>query len=162
MTTTEEWIETPWRKGTEDDYWVRSCAWSAPGCHPVGCGVKLHVVDGKLVEVEGDETNPITQGRLCVRCLTLPEYIYNPERIIYPMKRDPKDRGLDKWERISWDEAIELIATKTEELQAKYGLETVAVFGGTGREACLYGPAVSSAVFRTHAPESRACSVTPP
>lgn len=149
MTTTEEWTETPWRKGTEDNYWVRSCAWSAPGCHPVGCGVKLHVVDGKLVEVEGDETNPITQGRLCVRCLTLPEYIYNPERIIYPMKRDFKDRGLDKWERISWDEAIELIATKTEELQAKYGRETVAVFGGTGREACLYGPAVSSAVFRT-------------
>ena len=145
----QDWQETPWRTGTEEDHWVRSCAWSAPGCHPVGCGVKLHVVDGKLVDVQGDESNPITQGRLCVRCLSLPEYIYHPKRIVHPMKRDPKDRGKDKWEQISWDEAIDLIVEKTEELQAKYGRETVAVFGGTGREACLYGPAFSSAVFRT-------------
>lgn len=144
-----EWTETPWRVGTENDHWVRSCAWSAPGCHPVGCGVRLHVVDGKLVEVEGDPEHPITQGRLCVRCLTLPEYLYHPKRIVHPLKRAPEDRGKDAWERITWDEAIDLIVEKTEELQAKYGRETVAVFGGTGREACLYGPAISSAVFRT-------------
>lgn len=59
-------MEQAYKTGTENDYWVRSCAWSAPGCHPVGCGIKLHVVDGKLVEVEGDEQHPITQGRLCV------------------------------------------------------------------------------------------------
>lgn len=138
-----------WKTGSEDDYWVRSCAWSAPGCHPVGCGVKLHVVDGKLVEVKGDEGHPITQGRLCVRCLTLPEYVYNPERIVYPMKRAFEDRGLDKWERITWDEAIDTIVEKTREIQEKYGNDSVIVFGGTGREACLYGPAISSAVFRT-------------
>ena len=48
-------MEQTYKTGTENDYWVRSCAWSAPGCHPVGCGVRLHVVDGKMVEVEGDE-----------------------------------------------------------------------------------------------------------
>ena len=133
---TEAWKETPWRSGTEDDYWVRSCAWSAPGCHPVGCGVRLHVVDGKLVEVEGDPEHPITQGRLCVRCLTLPEYIYHPKRIIHPMKRAREDRGRDAWEQITWDEAIDLIVEKTEELQAKYGRETVAV----ERPACTVRP----------------------
>lgn len=146
---TDTWTETPYRTGTEDDYWVRSCAWSAPGCHPVGCGIKLHVKDGKLIEVKGDETHPITQGRLCVRCLTLPEYVNHPDRIIYPMKRAYEDRGKDKWERISWEEAIDTIVEKTEELQAKYGMETVMVFGGTGREGTLYGPAFASAVFRT-------------
>ncbi|MBP3866198.1 MAG: molybdopterin-dependent oxidoreductase [Eggerthellaceae bacterium] len=149
MSNEKEWSETPWRTGTKDDYWVRSCAWSAPGCHPVGCGVKLHVVGGRLVDVEGDETHPITQGRLCIRCLTLPEYIYNPDRITYPMKRAHEDLGKNTWERISWDEAIDLIVENTERLQEQYGRETVAVFGGTGREACLYGPAISSAVFRT-------------
>ena len=53
-------MEQTYKTGTDNDYWVRSCAWSAPGCHPVGCGIKLHVVDGKLVEVEGDEQHPIT------------------------------------------------------------------------------------------------------
>lgn len=142
-------VNKPYIEGTEDDYWVRSCAWSAPGCHPVGCGVRLHVVDGKLVDVEGDPEHPITQGRLCVRCLTLPEYVNHPDRIIYPMRRAKEDRGLDKWERISWEEAIDEIVEKTEALQAEYGRETVIVFGGTGREGTLYGPAFASAVFRT-------------
>ena len=142
-------MEQAYKTWTENDYWVRSCAWSAPGCHPVGCGIKLHVVDGKLVEVEGDEQHPITQGRLCVRCLTLPEYVNHPDRIVHPMKRAREDRGKDAWHRITWDEAIDEIVERTEELQAKYGRETVVVFGGTGREETLYGPAFASAVFRT-------------
>lgn len=138
-----------WKTGTEDDYWVRTCAWSAPGCHPVGCGLKLHVVDGVLTEVEGDERHPISQGRLCARCLSLPEYIYHPDRIIYPMKRAREDRGLDKWERISWGEALDTIEERTKALQAQYGKETVMVFSGTGREATLYGVAMAFGVFQT-------------
>ena len=61
--------------------------------------------------------------------------MYHPDRILYPMKRDPKDRGLDKWERISWDEATDLIVSKTEEIRAKYGSEAICVYMGTGREA---------------------------
>ena len=106
-------MEQAYKTGTENDYWVRSCAWSAPGCHPVGCGIKLHVVDGKLVEVEGDEQHPITQGRLCVRCLTLPEYVNHPDRIVHPMKRAREDRGKDAWHRITWDEAIDEIVERT-------------------------------------------------
>lgn len=139
-----------WKTGTEDDYVVRTCAWSAPGCHPVGCGLKLHVKDGILVEVEGDEDHPISQGRLCARCLALPEYIYHPDRVIYPMKRARERRGdADAWERISWDEALDTIEQKTKELQAEYGRETVVVFSGTGREATLYGVAMAYGVFRT-------------
>ena len=138
-----------WKTGTEDDYIVRTCAWSAPGCHPVGCGLKLHVVDGRLVDVEGDENHPITNGRLCARCLTLVEYVYHPDRIIYPMKRAFEDRGKDKWKRITWDEALDIIEEKTNELQAKYGMDTVLVFSGTGRQATLYGPAMAFGVFRS-------------
>lgn len=69
----------PWQ-WEEDGYTVtRGCAWSAPGCHPVGCGVKFYVnKDGILEKIEGDENQPITQGRLCVRCLTLPDFTYHP------------------------------------------------------------------------------------
>lgn len=128
---------------------IRTCAWSPPGCHAVGCGVKLFVKDNKLVKVEGDPDHQLTQGRLCVRCLDLKEAVYHPDRILYPMKRDPKDRGKDKWERISWDEATQFIVDKTEEIRAKYGSEAICQYMGTGREAVRYGFELSSKVLRT-------------
>ena len=79
----------PWQWVDDQGYTVtRTAAWSPPGCHPVGCGLKLYVKDGKLVKVEGDENHPVTQGRLCIRCLTMTDYVYNKDRIIYPMKRE--------------------------------------------------------------------------
>ena len=125
----------PWRY-EEDGYTVtRACAWSAPGCHPVGCGVKLYVnKDGILEKVEGDENQPITQGRLCMRCLTLTDFTYHPDRVIYPMKRAKEDRGKNKWERITWDEAYDIIEENIQGLKEKYGPESIVVFGGTGRE----------------------------
>ncbi|WP_165252800.1 molybdopterin-dependent oxidoreductase [Adlercreutzia sp. ZJ304] len=141
-------LSKPYVSGTQDDYVVRSCAWSPPGDHPVGCGVKLHVKDGMLIDVEGDEAHPISQGRLCVRCLDLPEYVHNPQRIIYPMRR-VGERGENKWERITWDEAIDEIYEKTKALQEKYGKQTVVVFAGTGREATLYYCPLAFAVFGT-------------
>lgn len=129
----------PWRY-EEDGYTVtRACAWSAPGCHPVGCGVKLYVnKDGILEKVEGDENQPITQGRLCMRCLTLTDFTYHPDRVIYPMKRAKEDRGKDKWERISWDEAYDLITEKFMDMKEKYGAESVVFAQGTGRDIAAY------------------------
>ena len=131
-------MEKEWKKQQPDGTIpVRTCGWSPPGDHPVGCGMKLHIKDGKLVKVEGDPEHPISQGRLCVRCLTLPEYVHHPQRIIYPMKRVGK-RGEDKWQRISWDEAMDIICDKIRHYTDNYGAESIIVFGGTGREACLY------------------------
>ena len=130
-------MKDQWKWGTEDDYWVRTCAWSAPGCHPVGCGLKLHIVNNKLVGVEGDEEHPHNKGRLCVRCLTLPEYLNHPQRITTPLKR-AGERGENKWTEISWDEALDTVADKAKELQAKYGMDTVVVIQGTGRQAAIF------------------------
>lgn len=136
-----------WKAGTDDDYFVRSCAWSPPGCHPVGCGVILHVKDGKLVDVQGDPENPISQGRLCVRCLALPEYVNHKDRILHPMKRARENRGKDAWERITWDEAYDLIEEKTKFISETYGPETIILFSGTGREAVQYSYPLCYAVL---------------
>ena len=128
---------------------MRTCVWSPPGDHPVGCGMYLTVKDGKVVDVEGDPEHPITNGRLCVRCLTLPEYIYNEQRIIYPMKRDPKDRGKDKWERITWDEALDIIEERVNYIKENYGAEAIVAFQGTGREATLYKTPLAYAALGT-------------
>jgi anaerobic selenocysteine-containing dehydrogenase len=119
----------------EDGYTVtRTCAWSPPGDHPVGCGLRLYVKDGRLVKVEGEPNQPISQGRLCIRCLALPEYVHSPQRIIYPMKRDKADRGKDKWQRISWDEAWDMIEKNVKEIKEKYGPEAIFSVIGTGRD----------------------------
>ena len=59
-----------WKDGEYDVY--RTCHWSAPGCHD-SCGLLLYVKDGKLERVEGDPNQPYNRGRLCMRCLNLPE-----------------------------------------------------------------------------------------
>lgn len=126
--------EKPWRY-QEDGYTVtRGSAWTGPGCH-LGCGVLLYTdEDGKLVKVEGDPENPYNGGRLCVRCLDLPEVTNHPNRLLHPMKRAREDRGKDKWERISWDEAVDLVAGKLIEIRDKYGAESVVFGQGTGRD----------------------------
>lgn len=124
----------PWRYEEDGCVVTRSAAWSAPGCHPTGCGVKLYVKDGKLVKIEGDENHPVTKGRLCVRCLTALDYIYHPDRIIYPLKRAKEDRGKDKWERCTWDEAYTIIKENIDKVKKDYGPESILVFTGTGRE----------------------------
>ena len=128
---------------------TRSNTWSPPGSHPVGYGVKVITKDGELIRIEGDEDNPITNGRVNAMNLAMREYTYAPERVIYPMKRDPKDRGKDKWERISWDEAIDICCDKINEMKEKYGAESIVVFGGTGREACIYYYALAFSAIGT-------------
>ena len=112
----------------------RTCS-AGIGCHNLGCGLKVFVKDGKLVKVEGDEENPISKGRLCVRCLTAKEYYYHKDRILHPMKRAREDRGKDAWEHISWDEALDTIIDRYRETVDAYGIGAVSVWCGTGREA---------------------------
>ncbi len=112
---------------------VRTTVWSAgAGCHG-GCGVKLHIKDGKLIKVEGDENHPWNQGRTCPRVLALTQYMYHPDRLKYPMKR-VGERGEGKWQRISWDEAYDTIEKKFKEIRNEYGAESVIFVQGTGRD----------------------------
>jgi anaerobic selenocysteine-containing dehydrogenase len=132
----------PWRYEEDGCTVTRISPWSAPGCHPVGCGLKIYTdANGKITKVEGDENHPVTQGRLCVRCITLKDYLYNPSRLLYPLRRDPKYRGqADKWERVSWDEAIATIKANYDRITKEYGRESCVCFTGTGREGGTFNP----------------------
>ena len=108
---------------------TRTYNYSAPGCHD-SCGVLLYTKDGKLEKVEGDPLDPYANGKLCMRCLDLDEMVNHPQRLKYPMRR-AGERGENKWERISWDEALDMIDTYIkEEIDGK----------GLGRESILVGP----------------------
>jgi formate dehydrogenase major subunit len=80
----------------------------------VSCGVIIHTlgdksknVKGSVVHIEGDPDHPISRGSLCPKGITLKEDISNANRLTKPKVRKP---GSDKWEDITWDEAISKIA----------------------------------------------------
>ena len=129
-------IGKPWRYEEDGLTVTRTCPWSPPGCHPVGCGLKLYVNDeGRLVKVEGDENHPVTQGRLCPRCIALKDYVYSPARILTPLKRARADRGnAEAWEECSWDEAFAIVKENYERICEQYGPESIIGMSGTGRE----------------------------
>lgn len=132
--------DLPWQWEEDGMVVTRSAAWSAPGCHN-GCGVKIYTdkETGKFIKVEGDEDNPYNHGRLCARCIAVPEAIHHPDRLLYPMKRDPEKRGCaDAWQRISWDEAYDMVYDKFNEIKQKYGAKTVLFSMGTGRGTQVY------------------------
>jgi len=90
------------------------------------CGIKAHVLGGRLTRVEPMPEHPFSRGVLCPRGYHLPDYIYSPERLQYPLMR----RG-DRWERISWDEALDRIAGKLKETRKAFGARSLAVSVGS-------------------------------
>ncbi|MFQ6102670.1 MAG: molybdopterin-dependent oxidoreductase [Candidatus Glassbacteria bacterium] len=69
-------------------------------------GIIGYVEDGRIVKLEGNPDLPRTNGKLCARGQAGINQVYNPDRILYPMKRAGK-RGEGKWKRITWDEALD-------------------------------------------------------
>ncbi|MEA4900971.1 molybdopterin-dependent oxidoreductase [Desulfitobacterium sp.] len=83
------------------------------------CGILSHVQNGRLVKVEGDPHHGYTQGKLCAKGYAYTEYVYSPQRLRYPLRQVP--RGSGNWQRISWEEALQVIADKIIELHRRYG-----------------------------------------
>ncbi len=107
-------------------------------CHG-GCGVLVYVKDGKAVKIAGDPDCPINHGTLCTKGIASTQLAYHPDRLTYPVRRvGPKASG--KWERISWDEALDTIAERILHYKERFGAESIVPGYGTGREneAAIY------------------------
>ena len=91
------------------------------------CGIIAEVADGKVVRITGNPDHPLTHGRLCGRGNAGTELLYDPDRLKYPLLRTGK-RGEGKFERVSWDCALDYFAKRLSELKAQYGPESVALF----------------------------------
>ncbi|TAN60717.1 molybdopterin oxidoreductase [bacterium] len=105
-------------------------------CHG-GCGVFVHVKDGKIVKVKGDPASPMNKGWMCVKGIFSPEIANHPDRLKKPLKRK-KGRGEGVWEEISWDTALGEIAEKIEKFRQESGPESIALGQGTGRHHYMH------------------------
>ena len=93
------------------------------------CLLDFYIKDGKIIKTEGNCTLPGANGRVCVKGAAIKQALYNPDRILYPMKRVGK-RGEGKFERISWEEALDTIAEKMQSVKEAYGPEQTMVYVG--------------------------------
>ncbi|MDR1014805.1 MAG: molybdopterin-dependent oxidoreductase [Coriobacteriales bacterium] len=99
------------------------------GCN-TGCYLNVKVRDGKVVQTWPAEMPEERYTRCCLRGLSHAQVIYSPKRLQYPMKRDPRYRGDDtKWERISWEQAVEEITAKLKQVAEEDGEEANYVIG---------------------------------
>jgi anaerobic selenocysteine-containing dehydrogenase len=105
---------------------------SACGLCYAGCGVLIHVEDGKPVRMEGDPESPVNSGMVCEKAMASLEYLYHPERLRYPLKRAGR-RGEGKWKRISWDEALETVAENLNSMKGESGAESVVFIHGAAK-----------------------------
>ncbi len=112
------------------------------------CGVLAHVRNGRVVKLEGDPDYPMSKGAMCAKGLAGISALYHPNRNKYPLIRAGK-RGENKWKRITWKEAIDIIAKKLMDTRAKYGAEAVMVTTGGGGNPAFRGVARFCNAFGT-------------
>ena len=108
-------------------------------CGIDACGILAHVEGDRVVKVEPAEFPDPKMRRICLRGLCSLDITYHRDRLQYPMRRIGK-RGEGRFERISWDEALDTIADKFRHIAAKYGWPAIAwVLGGPGSGTTKFG-----------------------
>lgn len=89
------------------------------------CGAVAEIENGRFTALARDPSHP-TGKALCAKGRAAPELVYHPERLRYPMKRTrPKTDPDPGWQRITWDEALDLTASHLQRIAADYGPESV-------------------------------------
>jgi anaerobic selenocysteine-containing dehydrogenase len=99
------------------------------GVCPSGCGVNIHLVNGKIERLVPLREHPL--GIVCPRGTRAREIVYSEDRILYPQRRIGS-RGEGRFERISWDEAYDLIVEELQRIARRYGPEAVCLYTGRG------------------------------
>lgn len=105
---------------------------------PDTCGWRVTVRDGAAVALRGDREHGFTRGSLCTKVNRYLEHAAAPDRIRFPMRRvGPKGSG--RFERITWDAALDEISLRLSEIVDRYGGEAVWPFWGMGTLGLLQG-----------------------
>jgi anaerobic selenocysteine-containing dehydrogenase len=98
--------------------------WKVTGCRMCGnkswCTARVKIQNGVVVKIEGDPTNPVSQGKLCGRGHAAIFNLYNPYRVKAPMKRTNPRKGLYEdpgWVEISWEEALSTVAERLKKIR---------------------------------------------
>ncbi|MFI6673430.1 molybdopterin-dependent oxidoreductase [Kribbella sp. NPDC050470] len=103
------------------------------------CGVLVTVEDGRVTDIRGDESDPLSRGHICPKAVALRDLQDDPDRLTTPVRRTP-----DGWQELGWDAAYDLVVGRLTEIQREHGKNAVGVYLGN--------PNVHSLGALTHMP----------
>src|SRR5262245_205750 len=113
---------------------------------PDACALLVTIDDGKGVKLQGDPAHPVTRGFLCGKVARYLEREYSPQRLLYPQRRVGA-KGEGRFERITWDEALDEIAARLKTIVKEYGSEAVLPYSYAGTMGLLNGSGMDRRFF---------------
>ncbi len=120
---------------------------------PDACGVLITIEDGRATKIQGDPRHPVTRGFLCAKVAKYLDRVYSPQRVLYPMRRrngvakGGGTRDFADFERISWDEALDTIATRFQSISREFGPEAILPYSYGGTIAALNSASMDRRFF---------------
>jgi anaerobic selenocysteine-containing dehydrogenase len=118
------------------------CALDCPDC----CSLLVNVEDGKGSHLRGDPSHPVTRGFLCGKVARYLDREYSPDRLLYPQKRVGA-KGEGRFQRISWDEALDTIAGRLRSISDEFGPEAILPYSYAGTMGLLNGSGMDRRFF---------------
>lgn len=113
---------------------------------PDTCALVTTVQDGRAISVRGAAEHPTTDGFLCTKVNRYLERTYSDQRILYPMKSVGK-KGEGKFTRISWDEALDTIASKFKQISSEFGPQAIQPYSYAGTMGLIQGSSMDHRFF---------------
>ncbi len=117
---------------------------------PDTCSLEVTVTGGRVAKLEGTRLNPLTDGFICSKVRRFPRHLYGDERLLHPLVRrgakgtgDPAD-----FERLSWDDALELLARRLRETRDRHGGEAILPLSYGGSNGYLTQDTTDARLFR--------------
>ncbi len=113
-----------------------------PGACPLDCpdtcSWEVTVQNGRAVDLRGSRDHPFTRGSLCAKVNRYLEHMYHPDRLLHPLRRVGA-KGEGRFERISWNDAIDEMAGRLQAIIAEHGGEAIWPYAGSGNMGYLQG-----------------------
>src|SRR5215203_2163970 len=114
---------------------------------PDSCTLDVTVENGRVVKIESGDENPVTRNFICAKVRRFAERVYGEDRLLYPAVRKGA-KGDGTFERVTWDEALDLIARRMEAIRDTTGAEAILPFCYGGSNGLLTQDTNDAALFR--------------
>jgi anaerobic selenocysteine-containing dehydrogenase len=114
---------------------------------PDSCSLSVTLVDGRVTTIDGSRANPVTRGYICAKVRRFQDRAYGADRLLSPaVRRGPKGAG--RFERVSWDDALALIAERLADVRRTWGGEAILPYSYGGSNGLLSQDTSDAVLFR--------------
>jgi anaerobic selenocysteine-containing dehydrogenase len=114
---------------------------------PDACSLAVSVQKGKIVSIDGTHKNPVTSGYICAKVRKFGERVYGPDRLLYPAIRKGR-KGAGVFQRATWDEALDLVASRFERAKATCGGASILPYSYGGSNGMLTQDNIDAQLWR--------------